>query len=473
MLNEHSRTISFLSVVTDAVLLAGACAAAGAYAADGQASALPASNMYTFGAISSGLFVLMGLRRNIYESRRTDTLIEELFEVLALLTTAMGSATIFCSFLKVDIFGQYLQRAWVLALTLVPGFRLMLRSFLRMIRRRGYNFRTVLLVGNNARTERILDGILENEHFGIRVRGILDTQGALSTSSPSPQIPHLGSLSRLRELLTDPSHPIDEVICTLPLRSHYSQTEEVVRTCEEIGISVKIASDLFDANVAKTAISWFGGDVPLVTYFSGPSCSLRLAVKRMIDIIGSSACVLAVSPVLVLSALAVRLTSRGPILFRQIRVGLHGKQFMLYKFRSMVVDAEARLEELRAKNEMTGPVFKLKNDPRITRVGRFIRRWSIDELPQLFNVLKGDMSLVGPRPPVPSEVEKYEWWQRRRLSMKPGITCIWQVSGRNQIREFAKWMELDLRYIDNWSLWLDCKLLLRTIPAVLGKNGAS
>ena len=170
-------------------------------------------------------------------------------------------------------------------------------------------------------------------------------------------------------------------------------------------------------------------------------------------------------------ALAIKLDSPGPVFFRQRRVGLQGRTFDIFKFRSMYLDAEERLESLRAQNEMSGPVFKMKNDPRITRVGRFIRRTSLDEFPQFWNVLRGEMSVVGPRPPLPSEVRQYKRWQRRRLSVKPGITCVWQISGRNNI-DFDRWMQLDLEYIDQWSLWNDIQICLKTIPAVLGSRGA-
>jgi lipopolysaccharide/colanic/teichoic acid biosynthesis glycosyltransferase len=177
------------------------------------------------------------------------------------------------------------------------------------------------------------------------------------------------------------------------------------------------------------------------------------------------------SPVFLLTAIAVKATSRGPVFFRQTRVGLNGRTFTLFKFRSMYQDAEARRPALEDRNEMTGPVFKIKHDPRITAVGKWIRRFSIDEIPQFWNVLRGDMSLVGPRPPIPEEVKKYERWQRRRLSMKPGITCLWQVSGRNGL-DFESWMRLDLAYIDTWSLRLDVQILLRTVPVVLTARGA-
>jgi exopolysaccharide biosynthesis polyprenyl glycosylphosphotransferase len=190
------------------------------------------------------------------------------------------------------------------------------------------------------------------------------------------------------------------------------------------------------------------------------------------DYSGSFIMLVLLSPLMLATALAIKLTSPGPVFFKQERMGMNKRRFKLLKFRSMVVDAEARKKDLMALNEQTGPVFKITNDPRVTRVGRFIRKTSIDELPQLINVLKGEMSLVGPRPPLPSEVDQYDWIYRRRLSIKPGITCLWQVSGRNNI-PFERWMELDREYIDNWTIWLDIKILFMTIPVVLLRKGAS
>jgi lipopolysaccharide/colanic/teichoic acid biosynthesis glycosyltransferase len=225
--------------------------------------------------------------------------------------------------------------------------------------------------------------------------------------------------------------------------------ERAVSICDEQGVPVKLALDLLPARNAHIEVEELEG-IPLLSLASGPQDLIPLLAKR---------------------AVAVRFDSPGPVLFRQRRVGLNGREFTLYKFRSMRVGAEDELHGLRAHNEADGPVFKMREDPRVTGVGRFIRRMSIDELPQLWNVFRGEMSVVGPRPPIPEEVRRYQRWQRRRLSMKPGITCTWQVSGRSDL-EFDRWMELDLAYIDTWSLWGDLQIVARTIPAVLLRRGA-
>jgi exopolysaccharide biosynthesis polyprenyl glycosylphosphotransferase len=209
-----------------------------------------------------------------------------------------------------------------------------------------------------------------------------------------------------------------------------------------------------------------------VHYLSVEPKPLQNAIKRATDIVVSATALVLLSPLLVAVAIAVKLTSPGPVLFRQERVGLHGRAFKMLKFRSMVADAERRKAELEAFNEQSGPVFKMHSDPRVTGVGRFIRKFSIDELPQIVNVLRGDMAIVGPRPPIPSEVARYEAWQRRRLSVRPGLTCVWQVSGRNRV-SFQTWMLLDLRYIDHWNLLQDLSIVWRTVPVVLTGRGAS
>ena len=252
----------------------------------------------------------------------------------------------------------------------------------------------------------------------------------------------------------------------------FDKIEQVINACELEGVEVWLAADFFNTQIARTAVDDFHG-VPLLVFHSAPAASLQGLAKQMIDFAGAAALLVLLSPVLLGCALLVKITSPGPILFRQKRSGINGRPFTMYKFRSMATNAEQRKHELAAMNEMSGPVFKVANDPRITPVGRFLRRFSLDELPQLFNVLKGAMSLVGPRPLPVDETRRFEdLAHRRRLSVKPGLTCLWQISGRNEVNEFSDWVRLDLEYIDNWSLWLDIKILFRTIPVVFIGTGA-
>ena len=231
-------------------------------------------------------------------------------------------------------------------------------------------------------------------------------------------------------------------------------------------------TDFFKTQIARTAVDDFHG-VPLLVFHTTPAASLQGLAKQGIDFVGAFVMLLLLSPVMLICALAVKFTSPGPILFRQKRSGINGRPFTMYKFRSMGSNAEQRKHELAAMNEMSGPVFKVSGDPRITPIGKFLRRYSLDELPQLLNVLQGSMSLVGPRPLPVDETKRFEdLSHRRRLSVKPGLTCLWQISGRNEVKEFSDWVRLDLEYIDNWSLWLDIKILVRTVPVVFIGTGA-
>ncbi|HZT24021.1 MAG TPA: sugar transferase [Verrucomicrobiae bacterium] len=254
--------------------------------------------------------------------------------------------------------------------------------------------------------------------------------------------------------------------------TYFEQIENVIRACELEGVEVWLLADFFTTQISRTSLDELLGR-PLLTFRSTPGLSWPAIAKQVLDIVGALVLLVLLLPVLLVIALVIKVTSPGPVLFKQQRSGQNGKPFTLYKFRTMVTNAEQLRHELEAMNEMRGPVFKLSRDPRVTRVGKFLRKYSLDELPQLWNVLRGEMSLVGPRPLPVDEVKRFhDLAHRRRLSVKPGLTCLWQVSGRNEISDFREWVRLDLEYIDHWSLWLDLKILLLTIPAVLRGTGA-
>ena len=263
---------------------------------------------------------------------------------------------------------------------------------------------------------------------------------------------------------------VDELIIVVDRESLDEYTETFL-LCEELGITARVVLNFFPHSIARMELHDFEG-LPLLSFSTTPTNEAVMFVRRILDVVLATIILVIFGPLLMLpTALLIKLTSPGPVLFKQKRCGHNGRVFTMYKFRSMVDNAEQLRVELEAFNEMDGPVFKSSHDPRITTIGKIIRRRSIDELPQLFNVLQGHMSLVGPRPPIPQEVARYERWQRRRLSMKPGMTCLWQISGRNEV-SFEDWMKLDLTYIDNWSLLLDLKILLKTVPVVLLGRGA-
>jgi exopolysaccharide biosynthesis polyprenyl glycosylphosphotransferase len=276
----------------------------------------------------------------------------------------------------------------------------------------------------------------------------------------------LGDLSDLGPILD--TQVVDEVIFSTPLE-RLPQVLPYVRLCEEVGVAAHIRAESIECHSTPELVDFHG--IPLLSYAPVRHSPELLAVKRITDILIAIIGIILTAPIMLICAMSIRLTSPGPILFRQRRSGLHGRQFQMYKFRTMEPNAEEKLPMLAPMNEAVGPVFKIRNDPRATWIGKILRRWSLDEFPQLFNVLIGDMSVVGPRPPIPAEVERYDRWQRRRLSMRPGLTCLWQVKGRHRIG-FDEWMQLDLFYIDHWSLKLDFLIVCRTISTVVGGTGA-
>jgi exopolysaccharide biosynthesis polyprenyl glycosylphosphotransferase len=276
-------------------------------------------------------------------------------------------------------------------------------------------------------------------------------------------------ISELQSTLA--TEPVDEVFISLPMDKYGHVIEAVVQLCQEQGIVVRVQPDLSLRTFVKPYIGEFNG-VPFVTVRSVPSDGWPLFIKRLIDVVGGAALLVGLAPLLAFAALLIKIDSPGPVLFRQVRVGLNKRRFQLLKFRTMVVGADHQQHGMEQLNEANGPVFKIKDDPRITRLGKFLRRYSIDELPQLFNVLNGDMSLVGPRPLPVRDVERINvQWHKRRFSVKPGITCLWQVNGRSDV-SFEHWVQLDLEYIDKWCLGLDIKILIKTVPVVLRGSGA-
>ena len=344
--------------------------------------------------------------------------------------------------------------------------RLLLRAFVKSMRRRGRNLRHVVIVGAGRRAARIAALLRDHEEWGLRIEGYLDdgeTRGEIPLDAPC-----LGGAKDLARVLDE--RVVDRVFVAVP-GERLHEFEAAVRDCEEVGVPVHVAADVFGDALSRGRFERLDGQA-FLTFDRVDHPPLGLAVKRLLDVFGSAVGLVVLSPLLVLIALVIKLTSRGPVLFVQDRAGRNGRQFRMYKFRSMVRDAERRRQDLAHLNELDGPVFKIKNDPRVTFVGRILRRFSLDELPQLWNILKGDMSLVGPRPLWVDEARACERWQKRRQSMRPGLTCLWQVNGRSRITDFDEWARLDLEYIDEWSVGLDVKILFLTIPAVLFGSGA-
>jgi len=356
-----------------------------------------------------------------------------------------------------------------LNLVLVAVARLVVQEVLRRLRRAGWNLKELLVVGTAQRARRLLEKVAGHPEWGFHVAGLVARDEVAASLVGKSVHGHqvLGRVADLRDLLRE--RVVDEVVFAVP-ELELDQVESALKVCEMLGVRARVMVDFLGLPDARLSLDRFGG-VPLLSFSMTPPEGFALAVKGLFDFFGAATLLMALSPLFAVIWLAIRLDSPGPVLFRQKRCGRNGREFWIYKFRSMSVGADELKPELAFANEADGPVFKMRNDPRMTRVGRFLRRASLDELPQLINALKGEMSLVGPRPPLKCEVDSYEDWQRRRLSMRPGITGLWQVSGRSNL-DFRDWMLMDLEYIDGWSLALDFKILAMTIPAVLVGRGA-
>lgn len=374
----------------------------------------------------------------------------------------------------------FFQKAWLsrsqLVLTaffqflLIGGHTLLVYYLLTLFRKKGYNFRTVVLVGSGEALRHFVQVLEHHPFWGFKILGIISD---LPLSGENPQnlhgYPIVANLDNGLDYLWNKQ--VDEVIFA-PGRASYESLEPLLAGCEEMGLRTHFTLGALRGSVARPVVNRFE-DIPVVTYSPSHPMSTTLLIKHLLDRILGAFFLILVSPLFVLIALAIRLSSKKgePVFYGQTRCGLNGRPFTCWKFRSMRVGADQEKEFLQGQNEMEGPVFKMKKDPRVTKLGALLRRASLDELPQLVNVLRGEMSLVGPRPPLPEEVERYDRWQRRRLSMKPGLTCLWQVRGRNKVA-FETWMRLDLEYIDNWSLLLDGRILLQTVFVVLTGRGA-
>jgi len=398
-----------------------------------------------------------------YRLKRLPRVFKELYWSLAK-AFAVFIAVVF--FIGMDMPSHVVAAFFAADAALLTISRLTLVMVLNIYRIRGRSNRNVIIIGSGPKAKRIADRILENKNWGIRILGFLDYHRAGLWRYRD--IPLMGHPDGLADVIL--GRQVDYLVVAVD-EADLNLTGHAFAVAEEMGITVCLLADVYFHPISKATSTTFL-DFPAVVYSSAPDDRIHLSMKKVIDWFGAMAGVALSLPLAITAAAAIKLEDGGPVFFRQTRSGRNGKPFTMLKFRTMVPQADQLKESLNGKNEMSGPVFKIRNDPRVTKVGAFLRKTSIDELPQLINVLKGDMSLVGPRPPLPDEVVKYDRWQRRKLSVKPGLTCLWQINGRNKI-DFEDWMKLDLEYIDNWSLWLDTKILMKTVPAVFKRQGAS
>jgi exopolysaccharide biosynthesis polyprenyl glycosylphosphotransferase len=413
-------------------------------------------------------WVLIGLSMEVYEKLDAGHPLIILRDSARQCTYGALCLIVFEYVLRLDLSRFFLllfsAYAWVLLLI----FRLLAGRLVGLIRREFGAPHYVMVVGTGERAVRLARGLERSGDYGIRLRGFLAESAGAPASITLGQAYPVRPIRELTSVLQE--HVVDEIIFAVGSES-LAELEEVFLLCDEEGVRTRVAVDFFPHVNSTVSLERFGA-TPLLTFSAAPYDEIRLLLKRFTDMVIAGAGLVVLSPFMAAVALLVRLTSPGPAIFSQVRCGLNGRRFTFYKFRSMCRDAEEMKAAIAHLNTRDGVVFKIPHDPRLTPIGRYLRKFSIDEWPQLWNVLRGDMSLVGPRPAVPDEVDRYQRWQRRRLRMRPGLTCLWAISGRDNV-DFETWMKMDMQYIDNWSLALDWKILLRTIPRVLTGRGAN
>lgn len=409
-------------------------------------------------------------QQDLYRSHRLRALREELRQVARAVFLSSAGLLIIAQtggWETIDLWSVF--GFFAVAAVYCGSLRFASRLVLRQLRRRGRYLKTLLIVGGGPRSEQFAKLVSAHQDLGYRLLGFVDDDLSYSKRKIAGAA-WIGKLTDLPEIIG--REVVDDVAVALPIKSYYAEIQQVIGLLEEQGVGVHLLSNIFPKRLSRCQQLEFDGE-PLLFFHSAPPFSWRTEVKRLIDLIGAAILLILFAPLMILIAILIKLDSpEGTILFVQERMGYNKRRFRMMKFRTMIPNAEARLKEIEHLNEKDGPIFKIKNDPRITRVGRFLRKTSLDELPQLINVLVGDMSLVGPRPlSIRDALGMEESWQKRRFSVRPGLTCLWQVSGRSNL-SFEQWMKLDLEYIDRWSLKLDWWILLKTIPAVLTSKGA-
>lgn len=407
----------------------------------------------------------------LYKSKRLISFTEESTEIFKAILICMVIVLIVIYVTKGTMLSfSSLSIFLVIATVLMILFRFIIRIFLRFLRLINKDLKHVLVIGTNKRAEQFAAKITDHPELGYRLIGFVDQQWKECEHLKKKGYTLCADFQTVFHFIRH--NVIDEVFIMLPLNSYYEWTSKFILQCEDQGILVRFSPEIFSRKQDKFLTAEHFYDLPCISYHSHTIHEWRLILKRAFDFTASLLLLLLTAPLFLFVAVAIKITSPGPVFFRQTRLGLNKRKFMMLKFRTMVQNAEQLQKSLEGKNEMKGPVFKIKEDPRITKIGKFLRKTSIDELPQLINVLQGDMSIVGPRPLPLRDYNGFDQdYHRRRLSVKPGITCIWQISGRNTVA-FEEWMKMDLDYIDRWSLALDFRILFQTFFIVLRGTGA-
>jgi exopolysaccharide biosynthesis polyprenyl glycosylphosphotransferase len=419
--------------------------------------------------VFSIIWVIIFTKLGAYTYQRFTSIRREI--KLVAKTSLIGTLILFAAIFILRF--EYIPRTYVgifliLNFVSLAGEKIVVFNVAKRIRKKGKDRKKILVVGSGVQTKHFIETVEKNLEWGLDVIGLVAEDRFMSEKELYGK-KILGATKEMEEILH--RNQVDEVImCASGNELGRLEFEEVLETCEREGVQIRINSDFFGRFAKLVTIDQVYG-CPIISFAAIPNNEWSLYLKRFNDLLVSGILLTILSPFFLVIAILTKLTSEGPIFYEWNVVGFNKKPFRSWKFRTMINNADAQKETLMVLNEMKGPVFKIKNDPRITKIGKFLRKFSLDELPQLWSVFKGDMSLVGPRPAFPHELARYESYHRRKLSIKPGITCLWQVNGRNVINDFNEWVKMDLEYIDNWSIWLDFKILLKTIGVVLIGTG--
>ncbi|GAC1513584.1 MAG: sugar transferase [Chloroflexota bacterium] len=466
------RLLPFMLAGQDAVLIYGAFALAywtryGLRAGPNISSTVAYSAYQRVALLLLCVMMPTLLVKGAYRSRLSTEIADEILTIFSSATITVASVLVVTFMLhQFEYSRAVMVYLWILLIVLLTAGRATSRGLQGMAHRRGLGVRRLLVVGASDTGKMIMQSVKNRPDLGYEVVGFVDRRS-------HTRVPDFGRFTRLGMIDDIPvlieKHRVDEVIVALPGSAH-EEVRSVVSLCDGSEVGLRLVPDLFELSLSRVEVDDIAG-IPLLAVQEKPLHLIARATKRGMDLVVGSITAFSFLPILGILALLIRLDSEGPVFIGQKRVGAGGRHFSCFKLRTMRIDADILLPALQARNETTGPIFKMRNDPRCTRVGRYIRRWSLDEVPQLLNVVLGDMSLVGPRPPLSHEVERYEPWQLRRLEAKPGLTGLWQVSGRSNL-VFDEMVMMDIMYIDNWSLALDLKIIMRTVSAVLAARGA-